>query len=348
MTVRFNVSVLLSLEDRSLFEEYRYSAFGEEEILYQKIRTNNPWRFCSKRKEFETNLIFFGRRFYDPEIGRWISPDPKGLTDCINLYAYVLNDPLHKIDLYGLEIGRDFPNFDNFNFHGDLIYNPTSVNLLTLNRPWLAPLFNLKDPSIHFLKPDERNCGIFFINGVNNSLHEALDNTRYISNLSGDENVGLIYNPGHGVATDLEECALGKCNIITAPVNALIEAWGNFIKANPDKDILQISHSQGTIHVKNALIRVTQEWRNKITVVNFAGASIIKNELCKEAFNYVSKADIIPFFAPERWNPQKVSNLFLLDRHKDAKGIIDHSFQSPTYREYLKYHIEEYLNSGRK
>jgi RHS repeat-associated protein len=79
---------------------YRYSAFGEEIILNSSI--SNPWRFASKRTDEETGLVYFGRRYYDPAIGRWITADPEGCRDGINLYAYVHNKPLTLFDLYGL------------------------------------------------------------------------------------------------------------------------------------------------------------------------------------------------------------------------------------------------------
>jgi hypothetical protein len=45
--------------------------------------------------------VYFGRRYYAPNIGRWITPDPIGFNDGPNLYAYVHNNPLNSIDLYG-------------------------------------------------------------------------------------------------------------------------------------------------------------------------------------------------------------------------------------------------------
>ena len=41
----------------------------------------------------ETGLIYFGKRYYDPEIGRWISPDPAGNIDGPNLYAFATITP---------------------------------------------------------------------------------------------------------------------------------------------------------------------------------------------------------------------------------------------------------------
>ena len=94
-----NPHKLISYAMDTIVETYEFSAFGQErETTYL-----NPWRFSSKRVDPETALIYFGRRYYDPEIGRWITTDPKGYADgIIHLYAYVLNDPLNHWDLYGL------------------------------------------------------------------------------------------------------------------------------------------------------------------------------------------------------------------------------------------------------
>jgi hypothetical protein len=41
-------------------------------------------------------------RFYDPNLGRFLTPDPAGLVDGPNLYAYSGNDPVNFIDPTGL------------------------------------------------------------------------------------------------------------------------------------------------------------------------------------------------------------------------------------------------------
>ena len=92
-----NIATLISSSDNT-FEEYRYTAFGEE-----KAKTfQSPWRFSSKRCDDETGLVYFGRRYYMPQLGRWLTPDPLGLDVSPNLYAYVSNTPLTHVDLYGL------------------------------------------------------------------------------------------------------------------------------------------------------------------------------------------------------------------------------------------------------
>jgi len=94
-----NVTTLLDTQGQ-VVDRYRYDAFGNETIHSRK--TTNPWSFSSKRVDEETGLINFGRRYYDPTLGKWLTQDPLGLKAGPNLYAYVVNNPMTKIDLYGL------------------------------------------------------------------------------------------------------------------------------------------------------------------------------------------------------------------------------------------------------
>ncbi|AIN63569.1 RHS repeat-associated core domain protein [Providencia stuartii] len=56
-------------------------------------------RYAGQYFDNETGLHFNTFRFYDPQIGRFIMPDPIGLLGRINLYQYAVNlmeliDPL--------------------------------------------------------------------------------------------------------------------------------------------------------------------------------------------------------------------------------------------------------------
>ncbi|MBX7066089.1 MAG: hypothetical protein K1X28_02545 [Parachlamydiales bacterium] len=92
-----NLAVLKPLDADPSF--YHYTAFGEEKVVGGMI---SPWRFSSKRTDSQSQLVYFGRRFYMPGFGRWLTPDPAGFTDGMNLYAYVHNNPLNHFDEYGL------------------------------------------------------------------------------------------------------------------------------------------------------------------------------------------------------------------------------------------------------
>lgn len=94
---RGNIIALIH-PDGHIAESYRYSAFGEEEV-FSHDKIDNPWRFSSKRKEADLSL--FGIRFYIPELGRWLTPDPAGHAAGPNLYAFANNSPLIYFDRYG-------------------------------------------------------------------------------------------------------------------------------------------------------------------------------------------------------------------------------------------------------
>src|SRR5690606_15791732 len=58
----------------------------------------NPWQFASKRFDPELGLIYFGKRYYNPLFGRWLTIDPAGFVDSTNLYQYVFNNPFFYTD----------------------------------------------------------------------------------------------------------------------------------------------------------------------------------------------------------------------------------------------------------
>ena len=77
----------------------RYDAFGG--FSYTGT-IKSPWLFISQRYGDLTKNYHFINREYDPNGGRWLTPDPLGFEDGCNLYAYVHDNPLIYIDPCGL------------------------------------------------------------------------------------------------------------------------------------------------------------------------------------------------------------------------------------------------------
>lgn len=54
------------------------------------------------REPEETGMMYYRARYYDPVTWRFTQRDPIGMTDGVNLYAYVANDPINYNDPTGV------------------------------------------------------------------------------------------------------------------------------------------------------------------------------------------------------------------------------------------------------
>jgi RHS repeat-associated protein len=61
----------------------------------------NAYAFSTKQKD-TSGLVYYGARYYNPQIGRWTQRDPMGFVDGPNVYAFVGNNPVNFVDPYGL------------------------------------------------------------------------------------------------------------------------------------------------------------------------------------------------------------------------------------------------------
>lgn len=78
----------------------RYDAFGHAQVEVSEVE--NPLRFAGQYYDAETGLHYNRFRYYSPRLGRYWSVDPIGLRGDHNLYAYVGNDPVNRVDPLGL------------------------------------------------------------------------------------------------------------------------------------------------------------------------------------------------------------------------------------------------------
>lgn len=61
------------------------------------------YRYGGKERDPVTGLAYFGARHYAPWLARWLSPDPAGTADGLNLYAYARDNPVTLGDPDGRE-----------------------------------------------------------------------------------------------------------------------------------------------------------------------------------------------------------------------------------------------------
>ena len=95
-----------------------YYPYGEILRSYSLGGLNDKYKFTEKERDTETNYDYFGARFYDSELGRWLSVDP--LADKYfgwSPYNYTLNNSLNNIDLLGLAAAKAQPVAPPFWFY---------------------------------------------------------------------------------------------------------------------------------------------------------------------------------------------------------------------------------------
>lgn len=70
------------------------------------------FRFTGTERDEESGLNYHDARFYPTWLARWLSPDPLGIKDGLNVYRYAAN-PLRFTDREGTEVS-DYNNTDSF------------------------------------------------------------------------------------------------------------------------------------------------------------------------------------------------------------------------------------------
>ncbi len=121
----------------AIVQRYRYDAFGA--LLASPGPVTQPYTFTGREFDAETGLYYYRARFYDPTAGRFVQEDPIGFAGGdTNLYGYVLNDPVNRIDPSGLS--AVFINIDRTSQSVTATMGLVSVNGLpighTLEPPW--------------------------------------------------------------------------------------------------------------------------------------------------------------------------------------------------------------------
>jgi len=111
---RLGSSSLVTESDGRISGRIEYYAFGQE-----RLRTGSSWlpyTYTDKERDGETNFDYFGARYYESTLGRFISLDPWGAAfrpenpQTLNRYAYTLNNPLRYVDpdgRYERDVHRD-------------------------------------------------------------------------------------------------------------------------------------------------------------------------------------------------------------------------------------------------
>ena len=97
-----NVVGLVDATDGGVDADYSYSPFGKVIRMTGPVAKENPFRFSTKYQDNESDLLYYGYRYYNPSTGTWPNRDPRQEQGGLNLYGFVNNSPIVYIDLFGL------------------------------------------------------------------------------------------------------------------------------------------------------------------------------------------------------------------------------------------------------
>lgn len=325
-----NVSCLLDGTTGEIADTYHYSSFGEE--LFDGHTAISPWRFASKRTDEESGLVYFGRRYYDAETGRWITLDPIGRDGGPNLYAYVLNSPMTHFDLHGLfgmesirsgigylvgMIGNTLsPILSSFAQASGIIMSNLSREFLPL--PYVQELVDFGGWCLQGENPSQYNWDQFqskfllykgsesgnpndifaMTNGIATTEVEFTKRMAELSHLNGDIDVYGLYTGCRGTIYDLCEAACQKIGIPTYGQQLANKAMYWLLDQQGERrdqtTVFTEAHSRGneTIYHFDAPIR------EKMKVTGFGPARIASREHFSDSQYYISPLDVVPLLSP--------------------------------------------------
>jgi len=107
-----STSMVVNAATGAVEEESDYRPYGGEQVISGS--GVNRYKFTGKERDSETNLDYFGARYYGSNMGRWTSPDWSDGAEAVpyaelrspqslNLYSYVQNNPVINTDDDGHE-----------------------------------------------------------------------------------------------------------------------------------------------------------------------------------------------------------------------------------------------------
>ena len=93
--------VLYVSETGSIAAQYVYDPYGNVVETFGNLAEAFSFGFSTKYHDPETGMVGYQRRFYRPDLGRWLNRDPVEEEGGENLYAFCGNAPILYVDILG-------------------------------------------------------------------------------------------------------------------------------------------------------------------------------------------------------------------------------------------------------
>ena len=228
------------------------------------------------------------------------------------------------------------------------VYEPAQTVVLTaglakLPQPHTGMLVNhgwTKSKQIDIEEFELPNGAIGFMNGIRNTEEDCIKSARQLSAYGGGVKIRAIYNATHTFFVDFPECGLAHLGIHSPPVELMKRKWAVLRQIfGPDAKFLETVHSQGGLHLYNALASSPKSVQRQIIALTINSARLIPKHMCFNSYNYKSTRDFVTHLDPVALLFHK--QLIVVKAHPNA-GFLDHDFLSITFCHILKGHIHGY------
>lgn len=338
-----NIVALIS-PSGTLTASTRYSAFGETRSPL------SPYGFASKRLDPESGLIYFGRRYYDPAIGRWTSPDPLAMTPPCNLYTFVTNCPLTHLDPFGLfDLFGSFseddplgPELDPFGL--DSYKNLPDSSLFTFTSSW-PHAFDSSYPGC--FREDTILSGsqipdicVDFCPGIGVSYEEAIEGGKYLQALLGGVEVVVIHLASAGTYQDIINKGHELNHWARTPhVEKVMKTWRNQLATSSNQHIIPFCYSGGAITGRNAHHFLGEDLNQRIYPIAISPGAYFHTP---QALHIRSEKDLVPSL--DMYGEYIAQTTTVTVPRAPNAPWFDHAFKSPSFSR----HIEKQFNNTLK
>jgi hypothetical protein len=256
--------------------------------------------------------VYYNYRYYSPELGRWLSKDSIEERGGANVYGFVGNDGLNKIDYLGkFEISSIWDN-QVTNAIGNLLFTNLSIALNLLFGDKGTPASNLPT-----FKVKGKNFQIIYVNGVYNTEANVRDSAGALQNIVtlayGKARVGFIHNKtglfnsdnilntATGKVYDMIQVVLQKYKLILDSTSEAVARATNNAVENGACMVYLVGHSQGAAVINAAWDQrggsiggVNEKNRDRVRLILNGGANTFGFPGAKSVKNIGEFGDVVP------------------------------------------------------
>ena len=127
--------ILYVSEAGSIAAQYTYDPYGNIVDSSGNLADVFSFGFSTQYHDRETGMVGYKRRFYRPDLGRWLNRDPIEEEGGENVYCFVENSPSWLVDLGGL---HTFQFTDKGWSYGDTLSGALTDNVSVLGATWTS------------------------------------------------------------------------------------------------------------------------------------------------------------------------------------------------------------------